>query len=84
MRQVLESAATGRPAKTPAAELGISEGTVRVIRAAAVTFFNAAGDIVDTGSDSETNPVPGVRYPVNVVTLETAVRAEAVTSVLCT
>lgn len=46
-------------------------------------FFDANGMIVATGADSETAPAVGVRYPVQVFGTSTAVRAEAVVSVIC-
>ena len=47
------------------------------------TFFNAAGQVIDTGSDIETSAVSGVRYPVEVFGDKAAVRADAVVSVTC-
>jgi hypothetical protein len=47
------------------------------------TFFNATGGIVGTGSDSETSPVVGPRYPLEISGASGAVRADAVVSVVC-
>ncbi len=47
------------------------------------TFFNAAGQVIDTGVDLETSPVAGVRYPLDVLGAEGAIRADAVVSVAC-
>ena len=47
------------------------------------TFFNAAGQVIDTGSDIETSAVAGVRYPVEAFGDGAAVRADAVVSVTC-
>lgn len=47
------------------------------------TFFDSSGLVVDTGSDVETSPVAGVRYPLEVFGKTGAVRAEAVASVEC-
>lgn len=49
----------------------------------AAAFFDANGMIVATGTDTETAPAVGVRYPVRVLGTSTAVRAEAVVSVPC-
>ena len=40
------------------------------------TFFDTNGVIVDTGSDLETQPVTGVRYPLRIIGTASAVRAE--------
>jgi hypothetical protein len=50
---------------------------------AEATFFNASGVVVATGSDSETSPVAGVRYPLRILGTSGAVRAEVVASVTC-
>lgn len=47
------------------------------------TFFGPSGAIVDTGSDIETSPVVGPRYPLELFGAAGAVRAEAVVSVAC-
>lgn len=50
---------------------------------AEATFFNASGTVVATGSDTETSPVAGVRYPLRISGASGAVRAEVVASVAC-
>jgi hypothetical protein len=50
---------------------------------AEATFFNASGVVVATGSESETSPVAGVRYPLRISGSDGAVRAEVVASVAC-
>lgn len=47
------------------------------------TFFDANGTVIDTGGDTQTEPAPGVRYPLNAIGATAAVRAEAVASVEC-
>jgi hypothetical protein len=47
------------------------------------TFFDANGVVVATGSEVETRPVSGVRYPLRIFGREGAVRAEVVASVTC-
>jgi hypothetical protein len=47
------------------------------------TFFGPAGNIVGTGSDTETSAVAGPRYPLDVSGTSGAVRADAVVSVTC-
>ncbi len=47
------------------------------------TFFNAAGQVIDTGGDLQTSPVAGVHYPINVLGASGGVRADAVVSVTC-
>lgn len=47
------------------------------------TFFNSVGQVIDSGSDTETNPIAGTRYPLDVFGPSGAVRADAVASVTC-
>jgi hypothetical protein len=47
------------------------------------TFFGPTGAILDTGSDIETSPVVGPRYPLEIFGAAGAVRADAVVSVTC-
>lgn len=47
------------------------------------TFFDAAGTVIDTGSDTKTEVVAGARYPLEVLGATGAVRADAVVSVEC-
>lgn len=49
----------------------------------AATFFNAAGQVVATGSDSESDARAGVRYPLEAYGASGSVRAEVVASVDC-
>lgn len=50
---------------------------------AEATFFDASGTVVATGSDTETSPATGVRYPLRILGKAGAVRAEVVVSVTC-
>lgn len=50
---------------------------------ASATFFDANGMVVDTGSDTVTDAVPNVRYPLNIFGASGAVRAEVVISISC-
>ena len=47
------------------------------------TFFDANGVIVETGGHTESSPVTGARYPLQIPGAAGAVRADAVVSVTC-
>jgi outer membrane murein-binding lipoprotein Lpp len=47
------------------------------------TFFDANGTIVETGGHTESSPVTGARYPLEIFGVAGAVRADAVVSVTC-
>lgn len=62
---------------------GLTCGTLGPWPTVQATFFDAAGMIVATGSDTQTDAVAGVRYPLRVLGAATAVRAELVASIAC-
>ena len=47
------------------------------------TFFDANGAIIETGGHTESSPVTGARYPLQIPGAAGAVRADAVVSVTC-
>ncbi len=47
------------------------------------TFFDANGAVVDTGGHTESSPVVGARYPLQIFGVTGAVRADVVVSVTC-
>ncbi len=48
-----------------------------------VTFFDAAGQVLETGNATITEVVAGVRYPLKIVGADGAVRADGVVSITC-